>query len=161
MALKKTLGGASVYPPLPTLAELIKKETDKMDAITEAKILAGFDHVVNGKQYHFSYQQSDQINFSQMNSKALLCLSGQLNVPGITDGKIEWRGHADGMSYTLQLTPTEFLMLSAAGGLHAQAMLSAGWDVKNALQACQTEAELNAKVAELDLDAQYRDAQDL
>lgn len=165
MAFAATLSAKQVYPPLPTISELIAKEVAKMDEITSIRILAGFDYEIDGKLYHFGYRLDDQINFSQMNTAAVLAMQSAATgspVEGInSDMLIEWQGHADGTSYTLKLTPLQFVTLSNAGGNHNKKMLGEGWVIKSQLCACTTEAELKAKVKELKLDEMHRDAMDL
>lgn len=186
MGFKGTLTDSKIYPPLPTIEELVAKEVAKVDEITSINILAGFDHTVDGKMYHFSYRLDDQSNFAQMNTAATLSLqlgtmtkaqlnaqyNGYLTPDGQThpevlptalpeNWQVAWQGHADGTSHTLMLTPQKYLELANAGGKHNQMALAAGWQIKTALRACKTEVELKEKVKELDLDIKLRDARDL
>lgn len=185
MGFSGTLGESAIWPPLPTIDELVAIEEAKVDEITSIRILCGFDFVVDGKEYHFSYQATDQTNFSQMNASAAMSIQlGAMSAtalnnvyPGYKDSKGNlhpellpvalpdswlqaWRGHADGQSYTLMLTPQTYLQLAGAGGAHNQKCLADGWKLKAQLRACKTEAELKVLVKELDLDLKLRDTRD-
>jgi len=160
-----------IFPPLPSLAELVAKEIEKVDFVTEKKILSGFEYTFKGKAYRFSTQQDDQANFSQMINSANLALQ----IAGMSAAKrqamfgdnmpvdwenwsVVWQGHADDTAYGLQMNIGEFLDLAKAEGAHIQGCLQEGWVKKAALRACADEAALKAKVAELELDIAYRDA---
>lgn len=160
-----------VFPALPTVAELCAKEIEKVDFVTEKKILAGFDYTFKGKTYHFSLGTEDQANFSQMINSANLALQ----IAGMSAAKrtatfgdnipvdyenwaTVWQGHADNTAYSLQMNLSEFLDLAKTEGAHIQGCLAAGWEKKAALRACADEVALKAKVAELELDIAYRNA---
>ena len=77
MSFTSKITSDKVWPPLPTIDDDIKEYTDKVDFVTSAKILNGFDFeytdAAGGKQtYHFSYKSDDQQNFSTQNEMALL-----------------------------------------------------------------------------------------
>ena len=77
MALTLSIKREDVWPPYPGFETEIKKYTDKIDYITSAKILNGFDYAYTDKEgktttYHFSYKNDDQQNFSTQNEMALL-----------------------------------------------------------------------------------------
>lgn len=77
MAFSMNITREDVYPPYPTFEETIAEYTAKVDYVTSAKILDGFDFEYQDKEgstttYHFSYKSDDQQNFSTQNEMALL-----------------------------------------------------------------------------------------
>lgn len=71
MAFNLTIDAAKdVWPPLATITDKINEQISKVDYTTSVNILSGFDKVVNGETYHFSFNTSDQINFLMMMSRA-------------------------------------------------------------------------------------------
>lgn len=180
------LGDKPVYPPLPTLEEKIMEAIEMVDYVTEKNILKGFSYEVNGTTYQFSYDSSDQINFSQMNSDAILSKQlgamseealiatyganddGTLNTDNLPVALPDqwvtaWQGHiytSTGYdeAYTLTFNPDEFLALSKAGGEHLKSCLSAGWELKAKLRAATDKDNLKQIIKELDLATLYSNA---
>lgn len=177
-----SLSNAPTYPPLPTLNEKITEAVAKVDACTEYYILSGFDHEVDGVSYHFSYDTSDQVNFSQMNSDAILSQTigqmsedqlkaiygtnedGTLNEDNLpvklpTKWSTAWQGHRyiDGLdhAYTLNFDLVGYLTLSAAGAMHLKQYLASGWNRKNRLRSAKSVEELNQIINDLDLEKEY------
>ena len=77
MSFSLNVKKGDVWPPLPTVTDKAKEYTNKVDYITSAAILNGFDwdYPINDtetKKYHFSYKSDDQQNFSTQNEMALL-----------------------------------------------------------------------------------------
>lgn len=77
MAFSMNITREDVYPPYPAFEETIAEYVAKVDYITSAKILNGFDFDYADKEgattkYHFSYKSDDQQNFSTQNEMALL-----------------------------------------------------------------------------------------
>lgn len=77
MAFSMNITREDVYPPYPAFEETIAEYTAKVDYVTSAKILDGFDFDYADKEgattkYHFSYKSDDQQNFSTQNEMALL-----------------------------------------------------------------------------------------
>lgn len=77
MAFSMNITRENVYPPYPAFEETIAKYVAKVDYVTSAKILNGFDFDYVDKEgattkYHFSYKIDDQQNFSTQNEMALL-----------------------------------------------------------------------------------------
>ena len=77
MAFSMNITRKDVYPPYPAFEETIAEYVAKVDYVTSAKILNGFDFDYADKEgattkYHFSYKSDDQQNFSTQNEMALL-----------------------------------------------------------------------------------------
>lgn len=77
MAFSMNITREDVYPPYPAFEETIAEYVAKVDYVTSAKILNGFDFDYAAKEgattkYHFSYKSDDQQNFSTQNEMALL-----------------------------------------------------------------------------------------
>ena len=77
MAFSMNITREDVYPPYPAFEETIAEYIAKVDYVTSAKILNGFDFDYADKEgattkYHFSYKSDDQQNFSTQNEMALL-----------------------------------------------------------------------------------------
>ncbi len=155
MAFTVNIKQSDIYPPLPTIAELAEKETKRVNFIVTATILGGFDYEVNGTTYHFSYQSSDQANWMQEAYRADEAVAnGQKDTY-----RAYWQGHkADGGVDTLVFTYDEFKTILMYSGTWKSDILASGWNMKAQLRACTTEAELKAKVKELDIDAKERAA---
>lgn len=141
---------------------------NKMDMITETKIKMGFDHVVNDKTYHFSYNNDDQSNFAQQCIAATMSMQlGTMSKEDLkktygTDDnneiwydnmpvalpekfKVSWQGHKpDGGVDALILGLQDFLRLANAGGNHLKTCLGYGWVVKEKLRACTNVKQLHA-----------------
>lgn len=148
-----------VWPPLPSMAELIKAETKKVDFVTSVTILNGFDYTVDGTSYHFSFGAEDQSNFIQESIRAT---QASQSADTAAAYRAHWRGHLpDGSAVTLEFTLAEFMQLLMFCGTNKSNILAAGWDKKAQLQACTTKAELKAKVDELGLDEAVRDAREI
>ena len=154
MAFSMTIGESAVWPPLPTMKELIEAATKKVDFITSVAILNGFDYEVNGITYHFSFGTEDQSNFIQESVRANMAVQ---NGTGDTY-RAYWRGHTANGATTLEFNLVEFMALLTYCGTNKSNLLSQGWDTKAKLSACKTKVELKALVKELDLDAKLRAA---
>lgn len=76
-------------PYVPTLEDIKQDKKSLIDAETSAAILAGFNYVVNGATYHFSYALDDQQNFSDT---ANVCLMKQAGMPGLPDS-VTWNAY--------------------------------------------------------------------
>ena len=77
MAFSMNITREDVYPPYPAFEETIAEDVAKVDYVTSANILNGFDSDYADKEgattkYHFSYKSDDQQNFSTQNEMALL-----------------------------------------------------------------------------------------
>lgn len=77
MAFSMNITREDVYPPYPAFEETIAEYVAKVDYVTSANILNGFDYDYADKEgattkYHFSYKSDDQQNFSTQNEMALL-----------------------------------------------------------------------------------------
>ena len=77
MAFSMNITREDVYPPYPAFEETIAEYVAKVDYVTSANILNGFDFDYADKEgattkYHFSYKSDDQQNFSTQNEMALL-----------------------------------------------------------------------------------------
>lgn len=180
-----TLGEEDIFPKPKTLEELIEVQVAKVNDITSAKIVQGFDHVITRDHvdhtYHFSYDSDDQQNFTEMtNSVAISMNLG--NTPeeelkkqyGTTpDGNLDksklpcplpdewveyWRGHDAEGPHTLALNIYEYTALAAAAGLHKKKCLGEGWEIVAKLQAAKDEADLQRIVTELNLDRIHPEA---
>ena len=77
MAFSMNITKSDVYPPLPVLQDKIDEYVAKVDFVTSANILNGFDYEYTAEDgtkttYHFSYKSDDQQNFSTQNEMTLL-----------------------------------------------------------------------------------------
>lgn len=176
-----SLDNAPIWPPLPTVQDKVNEAIVKVDAITSFRIISGFNHDVRGVTYHFSYQESDQTNFAQANTRAILSLTlgntpldvlkatygttedGELNKSNLpvalpTEYMCEWNGHLATNAVVLQLNINEYFALSAAGGVHLENCFTWGRGLKNRLMAASSIDEVEAICKEVDLDALHREA---
>ena len=159
MAFTFEVNESQAFPPLPTLTELIQKETKKVDFVTSVTILSGFDYTINGTVYHFSFGVEDQSNFIQESVRAAAAAA---TPEGKSAYRAYWRGHkADGTTDTLEFTYEEFMALLMYCGTNKSNILASGWTKKGQLEACKTKLELEELVKSLDLDVQVRDARDV
>lgn len=120
----------------PSLPDAIAAARARLSTQTNAAILAGFTHTVQGAAYRFGYDAEDQGNFAKANAAALLALVTQN-----TAFTQPWRGWKDNQPHVLTLTVEEYLTLSRAGGAHQVALQEAHW-VRDAklLEAASLEA---------------------
>lgn len=130
--------GAATQPPArPALtpAEAKAVQLAAINEQTQAAILNGFDHEIQGEKLHFSYDCHDQQNFADM---AHLCLQRQ------RDQVVQWKARRDnGESVCLELPADAFLELYMQGALrHKQAALAQGDRRKLALEAAQNPQSL-------------------
>lgn len=174
MAFTFTVNTDTVWPPLPTVQDEAEEWVAKIDYITSVNILNGFDVQVKGVTYHFSFQSSDQTNFLMMMAKAqsavLAGVAGAQTV-GLAEGEAvtgkssgvfcTWQGHKDGVAYTLPFALPEFIAFATEIGNRKQALLEQGWSDKAKLRAVTTLEQLDAVVAELQIEERHRVAQEL
>jgi len=124
-------------PPEPTVDEKIAQ----IDAHTSAMIMRGFDFIVNGNKYRFSYDQFDQQNFSDSAIVAQMVLAGVQGLPP----DITWNAweleidpesgqFVDRILHRLTLTWNDFLVLYTQGALtHKITQMEIGSQKKAAL----------------------------
>lgn len=126
----------------PTLDELKTAKKAQIDAETSASILAGFNYVVNGATYHFSYALDDQLNFSDT---ANVCLMKQAGMPGLPDS-VTWNAYTpDGELARLTFDASGFLALYAGGAMkHKNETMQRGGERKAAVEAATTPEEVEA-----------------
>ena len=129
--------GFTAEPPPPTFDELRERKIAAIDGNTMRLINTGFRFTVGGEEYLFSYDQTDQGNFT----KAMLVASAMPQ-----DFPIAWRGWRGDTPHTLQVDASTMLALARAGMLHQAQLLAAGWALTNACRAATTPAELEAVV---------------
>ena len=127
----------------PTWAELCAAHTAtvaakmlaRIDAETSGAIIGGFDYVVDGVPYHFSYDSFDQQNFADTANVALLAQMGGKGLPE----SVAWNAYKnwqDGKGELVRLTFTaeSFLALYTGGAVaHKAARMADGGARKAAL----------------------------
>lgn len=118
----------------------IEAENEK----TMAKILAGFEYTIQGQEYHFGYDLTDQGNFTKAAVAATLSLMQQNAA-----FRQAWRGWIGDAPHTLSLTAMEFLGLATyAGKDHQEGCLAAGWLRTERIRAAGSLAELEEIVSD-------------
>lgn len=175
--LSQNASTVPVWPPLKTIADTKKEWVNKINSIIGVEITAGFEHEVNGVEYHFSYDRDDQTNFAQAigsaNLSTTLGVAQSISSLSSTDSSTEesitpvptpdkwiqeWQGHKDGLSHTLSLNINQFYALAAAGAAHLSSKLSEGWQIKNEINSATTETEISNITTKYNLEIRYRDA---
>ena len=133
--------GEKLIPKLEYEADIIdavaKKKIAEIDAVTSKSIQAGFDCVVDGVNYHFSYDSFDQQNFSDSANVANLIKSGVEGLPQSTPWNAykNWTPENGGELVQLVFTADSFIQLYTAGALaHKQTCMAAGAARKDALR---------------------------
>ena len=133
----------------PDLTFVVSKKLKDIDADTSASIQAGFEYVIDGASYHFSYDMFDQQNFSDSANMVNLIQSGVTGLPQSTP----WNAYKNGTSVNsgeltqLVLDATTFIGLYTAGALaHKSACLAVGAARKTALKEAVAR---NATIAEI------------
>lgn len=154
MGFSMVLDTSVDYPGKVNLSDVIDKWIEKVDLITSVNIRSGFKFTVDGTEYKFSSNNSDQQNFSHGVASALLAAQNN----AAESFHIDWRGHIGGDATTLHLNYGQFLALAEAMGAHKQACLSAGWVIKESLKACTSRAQIDEVVANNRLELRHRDA---
>lgn len=127
----------------PALEELKAAKKAQIDAETSAAILGGFDHVVDGVTYHFSYALDDQQNFSDT---ANVCLMKQSGMSGLPDS-VTWNAYTVPGNELARLTfdASGFLALYAGGAMrHKNEAMQRGGERKAAVEAAATAEEVEA-----------------
>ena len=129
-------------PYVPTLEDIKQDKKSLIDAETSAAILAGFNYVVNGATYHFSYALDDQQNFSDT---ANVCLMKQAGMPGLPDS-VTWNAYTpDGELARLTFDAPGFLALYAGGAMrHKNETMQRGGERKAAVEVAATAEEVEA-----------------
>lgn len=144
--------------PIPMRFSLEEARAAKImaiDAETSASITSGFDYTIKSENLHFSYEATDQQNFADTASAAILAQMGVPDVPR----SVTWNGwrlerDADGKTLSrslvrLDLTIPDFLGLYMAGALaHKAACMERGGQRKAAVEAAQTLEDLQALTRE-------------
>ena len=121
--------------PVPPIAEIARSKLSVIDAETSAAILAGFEYVVEGVPYHFSYDAFDQQNFADTANVALLAHMGGTGLPE----SVNWNAYKNWQNGTgelvrLTFTAATFLSLYTGGAVaHKAARMAEGGARKAAL----------------------------
>ena len=135
-------GRPVAVPPQPTLDKVKASKKAQIDAETSAAILDGFDHVVDGVIYHFSYDAFDQQNFADT---ANVCLMKQSGMSGLPDS-VTWNAYTpDGELARLTFDAPGFLALYAGGAMrHKNETMQRGGERKAAVEAATSAEEVEA-----------------
>ena len=123
----------------PTLEEAREARLAFLLSTTRNKILAGFQHVINGQTYHFSYDEESQSNFAKANSAALFAV-----ITGDAGFRQTWRGWQEDTPFVFNLTAEEYMGLSRAGGEHQLWYQKHCWEKEAAIKAASSIEGLNA-----------------
>ena len=134
--------GAVTIQPEKSIEELKADKVSQIDAETSAAILAGFDYIINGTSYHFSYDSFDQQNFSDTANMCQLALSGTEGLPT----SVTWNSYlADGTLVQHIFDTQSFLILYTAGAMqHKATQMAIGGQRKAAVLAATTVEEVEA-----------------
>lgn len=127
----------------PALEDLKTAKAARIDAETSAAILGGFDHVVDGVTYHFSYDAFDQQNFADT---ANVCIMKQAGMQGLPDS-VTWNAYTvpGGELARLTFDAPGFLALYAGGAMrHKNGTMQRGGERKAAVEAAATAEEVEA-----------------
>lgn len=123
----------------------------RIDSATSESILAGFDFMINNEVLHFSYDQFDQINFSDAANVATLSLNGVEGLPQT----VTWNGYRNYASKTdcelvrITLTSSNFLILYTQGALtHKSIKMENGGRRKAQIEDCKTIEEIQSLLKE-------------
>ncbi|MTJ93014.1 MAG: hypothetical protein F8N36_09150 [Desulfovibrio sp.] len=117
------------------IATIASRVLAAIDSETSAAIIAGFDYVVDGVSYHFSYDAFDQQNFADTANVALLAQMGGTGLPE----SVNWNAYKNwqnskGELVRLTFTAATFLTLYTAGAVaHKAARMAEGGARKAAL----------------------------
>lgn len=118
--------GASLTRPVKPFSIKQEEAIRRIDMDTNQKILAGFQHELDGVPYLFHFDECDQINFTATVTK---CLLGQVDI-------ITWYGYTipGGLRVELFLTPDVFYPLFLSGQAHKDICLKTGNERKTQIQ---------------------------
>lgn len=143
---------------MPMLSDIIAEEVSKVDYIVSKFIVRGFDATIKDKVYHFSFDETDQANFTQ----ELIRANTAAQTGHMEDYRASWRGHIpeSNETVTLTLNMAEFTALAMAGGTWKGKVLEKGWAIKDALSKCTTEADVTALNDMYKIDETYLLARD-
>lgn len=123
--------------PGPDLNEVAEKKIAEIDAATSAAIQAGFEYVIDGVSYHFSYDAFDQQNFSDSANVANLIRSGVEGLPQSTPWNAykNWTPETGGELVQLTFGAESFIALYTASALYHKAVcMTEGSDRKKAVR---------------------------
>lgn len=134
--------GALLERPEKTIEELKADKVIQIDAETSTAILGGFDYIVQGTSYHFSYDSFDQQNFSDTANMCQLALTG---TPGLPTSVV-WNSYLpDGTLVQQTFDAQSFLALYTAGAMqHKVTQMTIGGQRKAKVWAAQTKEEIEA-----------------
>lgn len=133
------INGKLPGPKVLTLEEVRALKLAAIAAETGAAITHGFFYEIQGQPYFFSYDTTDQGNFTKASVSATLALT-----QGIPWTQI-WRGWQGETPHILTLSLQEFLGLATyAGKDHQESCLAAGWARQDAAMKAQTINELES-----------------
>lgn len=134
--------GALLERPEKTIEELKADKVIQIDAETSTAILGGFDYIIQGTSYHFSYDSFDQQNFSDTANMCQLALTG---TPGLPTSVV-WNSYLpDGTLVQQTFDAHSFLALYTAGAMqHKVTQMTIGGQRKAKVWAAQTKEEIEA-----------------
>ena len=127
--------------PNNTLDELKQNKIIQIDKETSDSIFAGFNYKINNQEYHFSYDALDQQNFADTANMCQLAISGAEGLPT----SVTWNSYlSDGTLVQQVFDAQSFLNLYTRGAMvHKATKMAVGGQRKAAVQAAQSEEELN------------------
>lgn len=134
--------GALLERPEKTIEELKADKVIQIDAETSTAILGGFDYIIQGTSYHFSYDSFDQQNFSDTANMCQLALTG---TPGLPTSVV-WNSYLpDGTLVQQTFDAQSFLALYTAGAMqHKVTQMTLGGQRKAKVWTAQTKEEIEA-----------------
>ena len=135
--------------PGPDLNEVAEKKIAEIDAATSAAIQAGFEYVIAGVSYHFSYDAFDQQNFSDAANVANLIKAGVQGLPQEREWNAykNWTPESGGILTVLVFDVDAFISLYTGGALyHKATCMTEGAERKKAVADAVAR---NATVAEI------------
>lgn len=119
----------------------------QIDEEISNNIIAGFNYVINGINYHFNYDSFDQQNFADTANMCQISLSNSslTNIENMPT-TVKWNSYLqDGTLVQQQFNAITFLDLYVNGAMkHKNTQMTIGRQKKSAVQAAQTKEELDA-----------------
>ena len=107
----------------PTIASIASAKIAEIDDMTASAIQSGFDYLVDGSVYHFSYDLIDQQNFADAGNVANLIKVGIPNLPQEREWNAykNWTPENGGELVELTFDVDAFIALYTGGALYHKA----------------------------------------
>lgn len=150
----------TIYPPLPAIEAMKSMAIGKINQITSARMIGGFDWIPPlsvlppdtfpespvAPTFHFSTDTNDQANFADASTKFLFAL-----MTNDTGYRQPWQGWINDVQYTLTFDLSTYSGLGLRYAAHKNDTLGLGWVWKNTIRACNTKEEMMAAFRTFDI----------